>query len=220
MILSRLNRAALRLQRLARVRTNEDGTTAIEFAIVAMPFLMLLFGIMSVSLAYFWIFTLENAVWSASRDLRTGAYQTQSSPAYKYSGTELASDGSTPAAGTAKSGDDLKKAFKSLMCAKTVSPNDCNSKAIVLVKAKTDFGDYDTLTAADKPNCRKADSSMKSDADAWASFDAGAASSVVVVTACYPWGFGGKLPFLSLGNMPDGSFLLQATSTFRTEPYN
>ena len=65
------------LRRLKLIRRNDDGATAIEFAIVSMPFLALLFGIMSVSLVFFWIFTMENAVWAASRDLRTGVFQTQ-----------------------------------------------------------------------------------------------------------------------------------------------
>jgi hypothetical protein len=71
-----------------------------------------------------------------------------------------------------------------------------------------------------KPSCVDGGGNLISDATAWAGFNAGGASSVVLITGCYRWRFGGQLPFLDIGNMPDGSFLIQATYTFRTEPYN
>jgi Flp pilus assembly protein TadG len=60
---------------LARWRRDAQGVTAIEFAMVAMPFLMLLFGIIGVGLYFFTTFTLENAVEQAARVLRTGQAQ-------------------------------------------------------------------------------------------------------------------------------------------------
>ena len=56
--------------------------------------------------------------------------------------------------------------------------------------------------------------------DSSAAFNTGAASSVVLVTVCYPWEFGGKLPLFKMGNLNDGSLLMQASVAFRTEPYN
>jgi hypothetical protein len=47
----------------------------------------------------------------------------------------------------------------------------------------------------------------------------GAASDVVVVTACYKWNFTSKLPLFKLGNMSDGSLMLQTATAFRSEPY-
>ena len=43
---------------------------------------------------------------------------------------------------------------------------------------------------------------------------------MVLVTVCYPWKFGGKLPIFKVGNLSDGSLLMQASAAFRTEPYN
>ena len=57
-------------------------------------------------------------------------------------------------------------------------------------------------------------------ADSAAAFDAGAGSSVVLVTVCYAWEFGGKLPFFKMGNLSDGSLLMQASVAFRSEPFN
>ncbi len=47
----------------------------------------------------------------------------------------------------------------------------------------------------------------------------GAASDIVVVTACYKWDFTKKLPFLKLGNMNDGAMMMQTATAFRSEPY-
>ena len=54
---------------------DERGFTAVEFAMVAMPFLMLLFGTIGIGLFFFTTFSLENAVEQASRQIRTGQAQ-------------------------------------------------------------------------------------------------------------------------------------------------
>ena len=78
------------------------GTTAIEFAMVALPFVLLLFGLLSVSLYFFTTFTLENAVWQAARAIRTGQVQ-QGQGDYA----------------TAETNEDRKKLFKKASCGKT-----------------------------------------------------------------------------------------------------
>src|SRR5262245_42538858 len=57
--------------------SSEGGATAIEFALVIGPFLFLLFGIISLGFYWFNIFSLEHAVESAARVIRTGQAQTQ-----------------------------------------------------------------------------------------------------------------------------------------------
>ena len=178
---------------LRRWRTDQSGFTAVEFAIVAMPFLMLLFGTLSVCLFYFTNFTLENAVWAASRSIRTGQFQ-QGSGAYA---------GMT-------SPEDRKKAFKQALCAKAPSYIDCEK---VIVQVQSNSGGFGGIT---QPICAT-DGKMIDQSKA--EFNAGSASSVVLITACYPWEFGGRLPFFALNNMKDGSLLLQASVAFRTEPY-
>ena len=54
------------------LRRDERGVTAVEFGIVALPFLMFLFGIINVGLLYFTTFTIENATEGAARGIRTG----------------------------------------------------------------------------------------------------------------------------------------------------
>lgn len=56
----------------------EEGATAIEFAMVALPFILTLFGIIEISLAYTAGTLLEGGTVSAARLIRTGQIQTGS----------------------------------------------------------------------------------------------------------------------------------------------
>jgi Flp pilus assembly protein TadG len=186
-------RARARAQ-LRRWRGDESGATAVEFAIIAMPFLMLLFGIMTVCLFYFANFAIENATWQAARAIRTGQVQQGKGV---YTGTTTNAD--------------KKAAFKKALCAAAPSFLDCNSKAVVIVQSNANFG------SISQPSCTSNGNVIS---DSSAAFNTGSGSSVVLVTVCYPWQFGNKLPLLKLGNLNDGSRLMQASVAFRTEPYN
>lgn len=61
---------------LNRLRNDRRGSTAVEFAIVSVPFLIFAFGIMTVGLQFFTINSLEHAVEAAAREIRTGQAQT------------------------------------------------------------------------------------------------------------------------------------------------
>jgi Flp pilus assembly protein TadG len=177
-----------------RWRRDEGGATAVEFAIVALPFMLLLFGIMTVCLYFFTNFSLENAAWQAARAVRTGQMQ-QSQGTY---------------AGTVTL-EDRKTAFRAALCAKAPTFLSCASKVVVIVQSNAGFG------GIVKPACASNGTLINQTA---AGFDTGAASSVVLITVCYPWSFANKLPFLKFGNLNDGSMLMQASVAFRTEPYN
>jgi Flp pilus assembly protein TadG len=60
---------------LGRFRSNSEGATAVEFALVAGPFLMFIFGIFTLGLHYLATNSLERGVFSASRAIRTGQAQ-------------------------------------------------------------------------------------------------------------------------------------------------
>ena len=178
---------------LRRWRSDDSGMTAVEFGLVAMPFMMLLFGIISVCLYFFTNFTLENAVWHTARALRTGQVQ-QGKGVYS----------------TATTTETKKAAFKAALCALAPHFLNCN-KVVVIVQSSASFG------GITEPKC--ATNGVMVDQTA-ATFDTGTASSVILVTVCYPWDFGGKLPFVKIGNLNNGAVLLQASVAFRTEPYN
>ena len=71
------SRAGRKLARVARKLTRrEDGATVIEFGIVVIPFLALLFAIMEIALVFFAGQVLETAVADSSRLILTGQAQT------------------------------------------------------------------------------------------------------------------------------------------------
>ena len=181
------------LWRQARIRAHgtlsswgrrEDGVTALEFAMVAPWFLMLLFGIMAVGLFFFTTFTLENAVEQAARLIRTGQAQ---------------------AAGM------TAEQFKSKVCENAPQYVDCTSKMRVSVVSGADPG---TLTT---PSCVDAGGALAPPASS--AYTPGGSGVYVLVTVCYEWELAGNIPFLHLGDMGNGSALIQATTAFKTEPY-
>jgi len=74
------DRARKRAERLTlglakRFQKNEDGATAVEFAIVALPFFALLFGILELAIVFFVNSALVHATADAGRKIRTGNFQ-------------------------------------------------------------------------------------------------------------------------------------------------
>jgi Flp pilus assembly protein TadG len=72
------------LTRLGSFGRNSFGASALEFAMLATPFLLLLFGILAVGLVFAANMTLENAVEQGARLIRTGQAQSQGFDAGKF----------------------------------------------------------------------------------------------------------------------------------------
>lgn len=69
----------MRARITARTRAfmrDRQGATAVEFALVATPFFLLIFAILEIALIFFASAIIENAVADAARDIRTGELQT------------------------------------------------------------------------------------------------------------------------------------------------
>jgi Flp pilus assembly protein TadG len=78
---SRLNRKMRRFARLGALRRfmrHEDGATAVEFGMILLPFLAMMFAIMQTALVFFAGQTLETAVADSARLIMTGQAQTSS----------------------------------------------------------------------------------------------------------------------------------------------
>jgi Flp pilus assembly protein TadG len=200
-------RTLARSMRLGRrVAHNEDGATAIEFAMVGMPFFMMLFGIMGVGLYFFSVFNLENALEQAARKLRTGEAQ---------------------AAGKTKTAAEQKADFKTSVCGFVAAFLDCDTKLRVQVVNVTTRAA--AAAAAGTPvqlpsvaTCREKLTPTSDDtliATAKTSFDKVEQSETVVVTLCYQMELLQSIPLIKLGNMPDGSMMLQAAIVFKAEPF-
>jgi Flp pilus assembly protein TadG len=73
---ARHDRLARYRRLLARFSRARDGATTVEFAFVAIPFLLLVFAIIELGLVFLVSVTLENAVIDTGRTIRTGEVQT------------------------------------------------------------------------------------------------------------------------------------------------
>jgi len=105
-----------------RFARREDGAAAVEFAMVAAPFLALMFAIMETALVFFASQTLETAVADSARLIMTGQAQTQS-----FSQAQ----------------------FKSAVCAKVGGLFDCAGGLQIDVKTYSSFGSVDNSKPID-----------------------------------------------------------------------
>jgi hypothetical protein len=179
-------RAGARRSLLQRWRRDASGTTAVEFAFVAGPFLMLLFGIMAVGLFFFTTFSLENAVERTGRLIRTGQVQ---------------------------QGGMTGQQFKEQVCDLAPAFVDCVSKLRVNVM---NFPDSEAIGPGTMSQCLD----VNGDLSDVTTFQPGEADVVVLIWVCYEWSLASKIPYHNLGNMSNGSRLIQAATSFRTEPFN
>lgn len=108
---------------LGRFRRNEDGVTAIEFAMVGGPFLYLLLVIFETAIMLFSEYAIENGLAQAARQIRTGQVQT----------------------GTGNS----KASFKTLVCSNIPAYLDCNTKLNIDVRSFPAFSNIAIPAALD-----------------------------------------------------------------------
>ncbi len=111
--------AARAVRRLVR---QQDGAAAVEFALVAAPFLALTFAIMETALIFFSGQALETAVADSARLIMTGQAQTQ--------------------------GFD-QAAFKNAVCAKIYGLFDCQNGVYVDVKTYSAFSNVNMTNPLD-----------------------------------------------------------------------
>jgi Flp pilus assembly protein TadG len=79
---------------LQRFTTRNDGGTAVELAMVAMPFFSLMFAIFEIALVYLGTSSLDNGLTAAARQIRTGQAQTSNMTAAQF--RQLVCDRITP----------------------------------------------------------------------------------------------------------------------------
>ncbi len=69
------------LQTIRRFKDDEDGVAAIEFGMLALPFLMLIFAILETALGFFAAQVFESGVDTVGREIRTGQIQSDTTTA-------------------------------------------------------------------------------------------------------------------------------------------
>ena len=107
------------MRRLAR---KQDGAAAVEFGMVAAPFLLLVFAILETATVFFAGQTLETAVADSSRLIMTGQAQQKGFN---------------------------QSAFKSAVCARIFGLFDCANGVSIDVKTFTNFGSIDLTPPLD-----------------------------------------------------------------------
>ena len=180
-----------------RLRRDKQGTTAIEFAIVALPFLLFCGAILGYGIYFFTATALEFSVETAARKIRTGQ--------------------STATASTA----GLTRAqFKNEICNASAGASsfiDC-SRLKVHIQSSAAWSGI-TPTPCLSSGSLAASAGADGDAVSGSGNAGGGASQAVVITVCYEWKLAKAMPFLMLSNMGNGSSVIQAVATFRSEPY-
>lgn len=105
--------------RSRRARQGKRGAAAVEFAMVAAPFVFMLFGIFETMMIFFVQTTLEAAIAEEARKIRTGQAQSTSAPI-------------------------SKTQFKANVCARMMGLADCNNRLFVQVQNQPSTGTLPT----------------------------------------------------------------------------
>lgn len=192
----------------------QDGTTAIEFGIVAIPFFMFILGLMGVSTYFFMMTSLEKGMDQASRLLRTGQAQT-SSTRWGTDRPMTVSEFKRKICQKANSKPDPTSAADEATMTSANGWIKCNDLEVFV----QNFPSWDAVVPANCLNGNTATVNTAGGSDPINAYS-GEANAIVIVTACYRWKFAGKIPYINLGQMADGSMMMQASTAFRTEPYS
>lgn len=106
---------------LRRFWKRRDGATAVEFALIAMPFFMLLIACFDLALIMIGMISLDMATSKASREIRTGILT---------------------------AGNSSRNAFRTEICSEMAWISDCNSKLQVDVRT---FDNFNLVPLAEDP---------------------------------------------------------------------
>lgn len=177
---------------LRRFSRADNGATAVEFSLIALPFFMLLFGILQLGALFMASTTIESATVTAAREIRTG--QLQAGSLTDTTGKTVTNDAG---------------GFRSLVCQNMswLSTQDCDANLQVDVRV---FGSFGAITNSPPVKNGAIDTTQLQ-------FNSGANCSIVLVRVYYPFTL--VTPALTPG-LPDlggNKKLIAFASAFRNE---
>lgn len=175
----------------SRFRRSDDGATAVEFGLLALPFFSLMYAILEVAMVFWSSQMLETATAAAARQIYTGQFQTSAS-------NNQANQTSS----------DLQANFKTALCANVSAMFDCPSSVFVDVRNIT------TNSAAATPPVM-VNGAFNGSAFGYQSVAAG---QTALVTAALEYKTIIKVVTGTPG-LTSGNRILMATAIFQTEPY-
>ncbi|MBI1393253.1 MAG: hypothetical protein GC152_10985 [Alphaproteobacteria bacterium] len=181
---------ARRLVGVGRFVANRRGAAAVEFAIVAPVFFMLLFSILEAGIYFFISSSVDAANAKASRLIRTG--QTQ--------------DGAIS-----------RDAFFDEVCEVVSHFGDCDARLTVDVERYDNFADLAADIA--NPVCRDSDPSAGEPDPADRPYQSGGARDIVRVRICYLYDSFNPAIGFNLKKADGGAHKMISTSVFRNEPF-
>jgi Flp pilus assembly protein TadG len=191
----------IRIRRiLARLRRDQDkGHVALQFAMIAPAFFMLLMGTIEAGLIFFAQSALQNAVNDVARLIRTGQTACYS----------LDSDNNCATMTAAQ--------FRTYVCNEvSILLQSCSSDSSGGTKLQFDVRAYSAgftgVTNSSPLDAQK-------DLPTLTSFDTGSPCDVVLVRAFYQWPVFTPLLNFFLSNMNGSNHLLSTAAAFRNEPY-
>lgn len=169
---------------------NEDGVAAIEFAIVALPFFLFVFGIIGIGLYFLASTSLEYGVESAARKVSTGE---------------------------ADKGDMSVGEFKQLVCDAAGSYINCSKVAVVVQHAATWSGVSPQSCTDSNGNMV---GSTGSDGEMITKYAGGASEVVLVTLCYkWDLAKNFEFLQLGTGANGSGPAMIQASTAFKSEPF-
>jgi len=177
------------LKRMKRYRDARDGATAVEFAILLIPFSAMLFAIIELGIIFFIQATMGNAMQQAARDIRTGQFQDSGG---------------------------FASAFESLICDNMAGLGDCSSIRVDVVTSPTGRFEPDMLNPT--PTSDPADPDAPPPMLASTYVDTGPRAVVVVRVQYYhDLAFPGE--YTKLANASGNTRIIETVTAFRNEPF-
>ena len=181
---------------ISLLRKDKNGATAVEFALLGIPFAALLFGIVEISVLFFMTSTVHHAVAEVARDIRTGEFQATGGGAAE---------------------------FKTAICQAMSSVGNCNNLRVDVVSSST--GKFSTLslpvsppactgTPAQIEACEAADPAMPAD-----NYNATSSGDVVIVRVQYVHHLSVPNALTRLANAAGNTHVITATTAFKNEPF-
>ncbi len=181
---------------LRHIRQNKDGATAIEFAILGIPFTALLFGIVEISVLFFMSSTVNHAMAEVSREIRTGEFQ-----------------------GTGGGADE----FKAAICSAMSTVGHCDNLRVDVISSAT--GRFSNLILPVSPTtctgtpaaieaCEAADPVMPAD-----EYNDTNSGEVVIVRVQYVHHLSVPNALTRLANAAGNTHVITATTAFKNEPF-
>lgn len=191
---SRLSIVRLLPRCVRRFGKDARGATAVEFALIATPFLIFVFGIMTVGAQYMTAHLLEAGLETTARKLRTGEAQ--------------------------KAGLTLNQ-FRKMYCDAAGFMITCDEHLVIHINGGAQFADLPTVRCLTQDGRLTPSPGGAGDS---VTTRAGDASRAVKVNVCYEWKMGVSLwatvwRLLDPSFVNSGRLILTATTAFRSEPF-